>query len=295
MKTRTESNKPHIAVITGLSGAGKSIAINSIEDFGGFCVDNLPPALITRFLKLIKPSGYSHKLIALGIDLRAGEFIESLFKNLKKTEKMGYESSIIFLSADEKTIIRRYSESRRRHPLSAGTHKENLSETIKKEAETLEPLRAKADMIIDTSELSPWDLKSRLREILFKDGAEKMAVNLIAFGFKYGLPESADMIIDTRFLPNPHYNEKLSALDGTDKEIKEYVFSSKESLHFLKKYKALLEFLIPNYIKEGKAYLNIGVGCTGGRHRSVAVTEKLEIFLKEKGYSVFSTFNDIDK
>ncbi len=290
-----ETKNPLIAVITGLSGAGKSVAINSIEDFGGFCVDNLPPALITRFLKLIKSSGYSHKLIALGIDLRAGEFIETLFKKLKKTEKMGYENVIVFLSADEKTIIRRYSESRRRHPLSSDMQNEVLSETIKKESEKIEPLKEKADIIIDTSQLSPWDLKARLREILCKNGAEKMTINLMAFGFKYGLPESADMVIDTRFLPNPHYNQELSALDGTDKKIKEYVFSSEESVEFLEKYKGLLKFLVPNYIKEGKAYLNIAVGCTGGKHRSVAVTEELEKFLKEKGYGVFLSFRDIDK
>ncbi len=288
-----KKSNPDIVIITGLSGAGKSVAIKSIEDFGGFCVDNMPPALIGKFIKLIGSSEYSHKLIALGIDLRAGEFTTPLLKSLEKTKKLGYKNSILFLECSEKTIIKRYSESRRRHPLTSG--KGDLEEAIRKESRLLQPLREKSDIIIDTTSLSPWDLKNQIKKMVFKKGSGTMSVHITAFGFKYGLPPSADMVIDTRFLPNPHYHENLSPLEGYRQEIKDFIFKEKISREFVEKYKSLLQFLVPNYIKEGKTYLNIAVGCTGGKHRSVAVSQELEKFLSEKKYSVFSTFRDLKR
>ena len=282
--------KPDIIIVTGLSGAGKSIAIKSIEDFGGFCVDNMPSALVIQFVKLILRSDYSKSLIALGIDVRSRGFTDNISEVLEKIKKMGYDYKIIFCEASNKVILRRYSESRRRHPLSE--NKESLEKTIEKERKRLAPLREKADIIIDTGNFNPHQLKQKLKEILLKKGGELININIIAFGFKYGAPENVDIMIDTRFLPNPHYEPELSEKDGNDPAIINFIMKNKISRDFVSKYTGLLDFLLPNYIKEGKSYLNIGVGCTGGRHRSVVITNKLCRHLKK--YNVFATYRDIN-
>ncbi|MBN2406423.1 MAG: RNase adapter RapZ [Elusimicrobia bacterium] len=284
--------KPEIIIITGLSGAGKSIAIKSIEDFGGFCVDNMPAVLIVKFVKLILGSDYSKSIIALGIDVRSRGFMDSIFEILKKTKKLGYNYKIVFIEASNSTILRRYNESRRRHPLSA--EKESLSDTIRKERKKLAPLREKADYIIDTTGISPHQLKQKLRGALFKKGEKTMSINVTAFGFKYGIPENIDLLIDTRFLPNPHYDSRLSSRNGNSKTIEKFVMSGKKSHEFVSRYKDLLDFLVPNYAGEGRSYLNIGVGCTGGKHRSVVVANSLCRHLQRKGFKVFAVYRDIN-
>jgi UPF0042 nucleotide-binding protein len=287
-------NVPHqINIITGLSGAGKSVAIKSIEDFGGFCVDNMVAALIAEFIKLIGSSDYSKSIIALGVDVRSRGFMDKIFDALSQTEKIGYAYRIIFLEASNRAILRRYSESRHRHPLSED--RESLKQAIEREREKLAPLREKANIIIDTTNLSPHQLKQRLKDILFEKGEKALSINIIAFGYKYGIPEEVDMLIDTRFLPNPHYRSRLSGMDGNDLRVKKFVMNNDISREFLKKYKELLGFLLPNYIREGKSYFNIGVGCTGGRHRSVVISNEISKYLRRKKHEVSVTCRDIDK
>lgn len=288
---KSKSSEPEIIIITGLSGAGKSIAIKSIEDFGGFCVDNMPSALIMQFVKLIKTSAYLKSLIALGIDIRGRELMRTVFDALSRTKEMGFSYRVIFLEARETTIMRRYKESRHRHPLiSKG---ESLKKAMEKERKSLAPLREKADIIIDTSNLSPHKLKQKLKDILFEKGEKSININIMSFGFKYGIPEDIDMIIDTRFLPNPHYHDHLFKKNGNDKEIVEFVMRSSVSKEFVSHYKDLLDFIIPNYIKEGKSYYNIGVGCTGGKHRSVVILNKISQYLSKKKYNVIESHRDI--
>ncbi len=282
---------PEIIVITGLSGAGKSAAIKSVEDFGGFCVDNMPAVLIEKFIRLIRTSDYSRSIIALGVDIRSRAFMDDILVVLKKLSRMGCRCRIVFLEASESVILRRFSESRHRHPLSSsGTP---LKESLALEREKLAPLREESDIIIDTSRMSPHDLKNTLRSVIFKNEKSAMEINLVSFGFKYGLPQESDMVIDTRFLPNPFYEPELSEKDGTDPGVREFVFSSSVSREFLDKYRQLLDFLLPNFIREGRAYLNIGVGCTGGRHRSVVIASLLAEYLeKEKSLPVLLNHRD---
>ncbi|NLB34837.1 MAG: RNase adapter RapZ [Elusimicrobia bacterium] len=283
-KKKKNKERPELIIISGLSGAGKSVAIKSIEDFGGFCVDNMPPALIEKFIRLIKTSDLSRSLIALGIDARSRGFLDSVFEALPKIKKLGYTYRIIFLFASESVIERRYSESRYRHPLSSEGL--TLKETVSKEADTLAPLRERADIKIDTSHLSPHELKAKLRDIIFKETHSTMQINLISFGFKYGLPEEADLVMDTRFLPNPFYEPELSAKDGTDPGVRDFVMKSDLSQKFLEEYFSLIDFLLPNFIKDGRAFLNIAVGCTGGRHRSVVISSAIAEKLKKEGQRV---------
>ncbi len=283
--------KPEIIIITGLSGAGKSVAIKAIEDFGGFCVDNMPSALIERFVTLIKTSDYNRSIIALGIDVRNMGLMDKIIDVLAHIKEMNYAYKIVFLESSDSTIIKRYSESRRRHPLSG--EKKGLKEAIERERKSLALLREKAEIIIDTSKISPHELKNRLKEMLFAKGLKSLKINIMSFGFKYGIPEEADMLIDTRFLPNPHYHGQLSEKDGNDNEIIEFVMKSQLTKDLISKYKDLFDFLIPNYINEGKSYLNIGIGCTGGRHRSVVMSNELSSYLKEKKYNVNVKHRDI--
>ncbi len=285
--------RPEIIIVTGLSGAGRSTAIKSIEDFGGFCVDNMPAALIEKFIGLLKGSDFSKSLVALGVDVRSRGFMEGIPGVFSAVENMGYESNIIFLESSDSAIIRRYSESRHRHPLSC--EEETLPETIKSEREQLAPLRERARHIIDTTALTPHELKKKLRDILFEGESDFIHINIIAFGFKYGIPEEADMIIDTRFLPNPHYDTRFSFKTGKDRQVRDFIMKEELSMEFVQKYRDLLDFLLPNYVKEGKSYLNIGVGCTGGRHRSVTIASIISKHIEEKGHRPHVTNRDIDR
>ncbi len=283
---------PDIVIVTGISGAGKSVAIKSIEDFGGFCVDNMPAALVLKFVKLIKSSSYAEAIIALGVDVRSEGFMDDIFEILSRTEKLGYNNKIIFMEASEETIIRRYSESRHRHPLDKGQG--SLKKALKEEKKKLSRLRKEADYIIDTSSLTPHQLKYKLKEIVIDGEKNTVSINLISFGFKYGIPTDIDMLIDTRLLSNPHYKAVLSELNGNDKKVKDFILKKELSRKFLAKYEDLLSFIIPRYVKEGKSYINIGIGCTGGKHRSVVVAGEVADFLAKKNYKVYKKDRDIN-
>jgi RNase adapter protein RapZ len=264
------SGSMRIILITGLSGAGKSHALNSFEDLGYYCVDNMPPTLIPKFADLFGQS--DNQKVALVCDMRGAAFFEDLFEALKDLEEKGFDYEILFLVAREEILIRRYKETRRRHPLG------NLSlpEAIKKEREALSELRGKADREIDTSDLKPWELKAKIVDLYEPEQRDKnMQIRIVSFGFKYGLPPDADLVFDVRFLPNPYYVDHLRPLTGEDDQVKEYLWRWGETGKYFEKVRDLLQFSIPFYVKEGKTSLVIAIGCTGGRHRSVVLSEEL--------------------
>jgi len=285
--------KGNFVIVTGLSGAGKSLALKNFEDLGYFCVDNLPTTLIPKFAEICLQLKDKIKRVALGIDIREGDFLDDLFGSLEELGKMGFGYQILFLEAGNSVLVRRYSETRRKHPLDREGR--SILEVIIKERNRLMGIKERADKIIDTTALTPQEFK----QIIFSSFREApeldtMNVSLVSFGYKYGIPVDADLVIDTRFLPNPHYIEKLRPLTGNDAEVSQFVLKSSVTQRFLKKYLALLKFLIPYYIREGKSYLTIAVGCTGGRHRSVIIVNELRKFLKKK-YPVRIQYRDIGK
>ncbi len=277
-------------IITGLSGAGKSETIKCFEDLGYFCVDNLPPVLIPKFAELCAQSDGRINRIALVIDIRGGSFFDDVFDSLETLEQNGFTYEIVFLEARDEILIRRFKESRRKHPLSSTG---GISDGIKAEREKLEQIRGKASLIIDTSDLNARGLRDLINhkyESLPQQ--EKMAVTVISFGFKKGLPLDADLIFDVRFLPNPFYVDSLKELDGNRDEVANYVLRWPVTARFLTKLFDLIDFLAPQYAKEGKANLIIGIGCTGGRHRSVTIANKVGEFLRDKGYLVTVNHRD---
>jgi UPF0042 nucleotide-binding protein len=262
-----------LVIITGMSGAGKTIAVQSLEDLGFFCVDNLPPVLIPKFAELIEQSNGKIGKVALVIDLRGREFFTALSESLsymKDHYTIGYE--ILFLDATDGVLVQRYKESRRRHPLAP----EGLPlEGIKNERRMLEDLKGWATQVIDTSNLKPGQLKERIMSRFTNTDLSTISVNVTSFGFKYGIPIDADLIYDVRFLPNPHYVDHLRPNTGQDPDVYDYVMKWPETQTFLTKLLDMLQFLIPLYRKEGKSQVVIGIGCTGGKHRSVAIAEYL--------------------
>lgn len=280
-------------IITGLSGAGKTEAIRCFEDLGYFCVDNLPPVLIPKFAELCAQSDGRINRIALVVDIRGGSFFDDIFESLEILEQNGFHYEILYLEAKEEILVRRFKESRRRHPLSTTG---GITEGIRAELERLGEIRGKATMIIDTSDFTA----RSLREVIKRNYAElpqeeKMLVNIVSFGFKHGIPLDADLVFDVRFLPNPHYVESLQMLNGNDAEVSSYVLKWPIATRFLAKLYDFMDFLGPQYVKEGKANLIVGVGCTGGRHRSVTIANKLGDFLRTKGYRVIVDHRDINK
>jgi len=273
-----------LVVITGLSGAGRTQAMQSLEDQGFFCVDNLPPTFLVKFAELCAQSRGKVSKAAIVCDLRGGEFFSSLSEALSNLEKEGFHLQVLFLDASDETLIRRYKESRRRHPLSPHGR---VLDGIQAERQQLEELRIRADNIIDTTDLTSQQLRSQVAELMGKvQGLEQMAVSVISFGFKYGIPMDADLVMDVRFLPNPFYIETLRPLTGEDTLVQDYVFGNPMTQEFMEKYLALLEYILPNYVKEGKTHLVIGIGCTGGQHRSVAIAERVGQFLRERHYAI---------
>jgi len=266
--------EPIIVIITGLSGSGKTLALRALEDSGFFCVDNLPVALIDSFVSIISRNREIKK-IGIGIDIREKEFlfgIQDVLNNLRNK----YRTEIIFLEAEEDILLRRFKETRRPHPLGG-----NIEEAIKIEKEHLSLLRNVADRIVDTSSFTPHQLRQFVTSLYgAKKGKKAITVVLISFGFKFGIPQSIDLLFDVRFMPNPNFVPELKPLKGTDKRVSEYIFKKPETKTFMTKIKDLLDFIIPLFIKEGKSFLTIGVGCTGGNHRSPAIVEKLARHLK---------------
>jgi UPF0042 nucleotide-binding protein len=282
-----------ITIVTGRSGSGKSTALAAFEDSGYNCVDNMPVALLPAFLNLSLNNAGTFTGLAFGMDLRENSFIDQYASILDTLTGMGFHFRIIFLEAHEKTLLRRYSQTRRRHPLALD---KGLHDAIRTERNILASLRGKADHIIDTSDLNVHDLKAIIRKLAAvgtEDGP--MKVQVISFGFKFGLPVHADLVMDVRFLKNPYFEPSLRPLSGKTEKIRSFVLNTDQTCLFLKKYFDLLDLLIPQYENEGKSYLTIAVGCTGGRHRSVVIASQLCDHIAELGRKTELTHRDIEK
>ncbi|MHB1126894.1 MAG: RNase adapter RapZ [Bacillota bacterium] len=281
-----------LVIVTGLSGAGKTQAIRSLEDLGYFCVDNLPPNLIPKFADLfVQPESTINK-IALVIDIRGGTFFDSLFEALKYLDANGFPYEILFLEAADETLIRRFKETRRRHPLST---EGRILEGIVQERLRLQELRGRASKIIDTSELSNQELRRQVEELFGYGNKSQLVITIITFGYKFGIPLDADLVMDVRFLPNPHYIEELRELTGENVEVQDYVMRAQVTQDFISRFNEMLSFLIPSYIQEGKTYLVVAIGCTGGQHRSVALGRKIGEYLHDKGFKVSVKHRDVNK
>jgi UPF0042 nucleotide-binding protein len=284
--------KLKIIIITGLSGSGKSTAISAFEDAGFYCVDNMPVALLPKFLELPIESNSEITGLAFVMDLREKTFLYRYSLVFDSLKKKGYQFKILFLEADEESLLKRYSQTRRHHPLS---YDKSLLEGIRIEQEQLKELKITADKIIDTSRYTVHDLKSVINNIAEQNkNFAPMRINIMSFGFKYGTPHDASLIMDVRFLANPHFVPELKDFNGKSQEIKNYVLNNDEARRFTKKFLGLLDYLIPLYEKEGKAYLTVAVGCTGGRHRSVTIAETLFEHIKKPGRQIIVTHRDID-
>ena len=287
----TQGNR--FVIITGFSGAGKSAVLHSFEDLGFFCMDNLPPALLPKFAELCNQSEGKIRRVALVCDIRGGELFSGLFEAMDRLEDMGFDHEIVFLEATEEVLIRRFKETRRRHPLA---EKGSIVEAIREEKSRLEDIRGKADLIFDTTSLSLSELKEKINLRYASESREKsILVTIISFGYKYGVPLDADLVFDVRFLPNPYYVDSLHNLTGEDPQVQEYIWKWPVTHRFFQKFNDLITFLLPCYVKEGKPHLALAIGCTGGRHRSAAIADELAKTLEKQGYNVRIEHRDITK
>ncbi|HAM34378.1 MAG TPA: RNase adapter RapZ [Elusimicrobia bacterium] len=278
-----------VYIITGISGAGKSQALKCFEDFGFFCIDNLPIALMDHFANLLANSPHLNR-VALGMDIREGRFLAGLPAILNRLKARGVHHRILFLEASDAVVIQRFSETRHRHPLG-----KKVDQAIRKERQRLIPLKEIADKVIDTSSMTLGELKERLSETLELTRAREMALNIVSFGYKHGLPMDADIVMDVRFLPNPNYVVRLRQLTGLNVGVQRYILSQPIAKKFLGHYLKLINALLPHYVREGKSYLTIAVGCTGGHHRSVFVTHYLAQKLRTSGHSIQEFHRDINQ
>lgn len=281
-------------ILTGMSGAGKSTALKMLEDVGYFCVDNLPVSFIDKFAELsFVPNGEISK-VALGIDIRSGQSLEAVEKILDSMTAKGCTYEILFLDAKDEVLVKRYKETRRNHPLASG---ERVDKGIQKERSRLEFLKKKADYIIDTSSMLTRELKAELDKIFVNDQEYKnLFITILSFGFKYGIPSDADLVFDVRFLPNPYYVDELKHKSGNDKEVQDFCMGFDAAKEFLAKLKDMIQFLIPNYIIEGKNQLVIAIGCTGGKHRSVTLANELyQALERDTKYGIKIEHRDIEK
>jgi UPF0042 nucleotide-binding protein len=280
-------------VITGLSGAGKSYAIKCFEDMGFFCVDNLPTTLIPTFADLVARADTQRGRVALGVDVREGEYLSHFLEALAELRKRGHTVEVLFLEAGEEALVRRYRETRRRHPLAPDG---NVLDGIRAERKALSTVREVADRIVDTSALTVHQLKDFLIEAYVAPRARPgLAVSLVSFGFKHGVPFDADLVFDVRFLPNPHFVEGLRPLDGRDARVRGFVMQHADSKELARRLQDFLDFVLPAYQREGKAYLTVAIGCTGGRHRSVALVEELRAAIERHDVGVTVVHRDIDR
>jgi UPF0042 nucleotide-binding protein len=279
-----------VIIVTGLSGSGKTTVLHTLEDLGFYCVDNLPVALLPSFLHL--PRGFSRDVFrcALVMDSRQAGFVERYPAVFKRLDREGFHLEILFLECSDGTLVRRFSETRRHHPLAQGG---SVGEGIQRERAMLAPLREAARWVLDSSELSVHQLRDRVVELVSSQTRE-MTVTLMSFGFKHGLPLESDLVIDVRFLPNPYFIDDLRPLDGRDPPVRDYVLNNPETGDFLDRLVDFLDFLLPRYHREGKAYLTVAVGCTGGKHRSVALVEELARRLADKPYRLGIRHRDAD-
>lgn len=281
-------------IVTGMSGAGKSTALKMLEDMGYFCVDNLPIALVTKFGEMLTTPDSELNRVALGIDIRSGEALDGLEQHLKELDEKGISYEILFLDARSDVLVKRYKETRRQHPLGGIGH---VDVGIAKEREKISFLKLRATYILDTSKMLTRELKAELEKI-FVEGKDfkNLYVTVMSFGFKYGIPQDADIVLDVRFLPNPYYIEDLKEKTGNDPEVQDYVMNNDRAELFVKKLEDLVQFLLPNYIWEGKNQLVIAIGCTGGKHRSVTLANRLYEFVSEdEHYGVRIEHRDIEK
>lgn len=268
-------------IVTGMSGAGKLTAIKLLEDVGFYCVDNLPVPLIEKFVELIVTSSSEINKVALGLDVRADQPFEEACRVLDNLKKSGYKYEILFMDASQHVLMKRYKESRRLHPLSL---EGRVEDGIRKEREILKSIKEDADYVIDTSNLLTRELKEEIDRIFVRNEEyNSLMVTILSFGFKNGIPADADLVFDVRFLPNPYYIDELKLQTGNDKAVQDYVMGFPESEEFMKKLEEMIHFLIPNYVKEGKYQLVIGIGCMGGKHRSVTLANELYKRMKDKG------------
>jgi UPF0042 nucleotide-binding protein len=282
-----------VVIITGMSGSGKSLAARCLEDAGYFCIDNLPVALIPVLIDLIGRSRAEMDRLALVVDVREGEMLRDFPKMIRELRARRVPLLVLYLEASQDVLIRRFSETRRPHPLEAG---KGLESSIARERERLHEVREMADRVIDTSRHNAHELRAFLREEFDRAApGASIGISVVSFGFKYGLPSDADIVLDVRFMPNPFFVEELRTKSGLDAEVVAYLEGTEEYRTFLQKSGELLEFLLPGFVKEGKSYLTIGVGCTGGKHRSVAVAQKLRDHLAGSGFPARITHRDIDK
>lgn len=280
-------------IVTGMSGAGKSTTLKKLEDLGYFCVDNLPIQLIMRFAEIAYARDNDINNVAIGVDIRSGVYLEQLSACLEQLKNSCYHYEILFLDSNDDVLIKRYKETRRNHPLAGNGR---IEDGIRLERSKIAFLRKEADYIIDTTSLLTRELKAELDKIFLSgEGYNNFIINVVSFGFKYGIPRDADLVFDVRFLPNPYYDLKLRPLTGNDEAIQHFVMQHDEAKEFLNKITDLLEFLIPNYIAEGKNGLVIAVGCTGGKHRSVTLANGIYEELKNMPYSIKIDHRDIEK
>jgi len=285
-------------LLTGLSGAGKTAALRFMEDMGVFCVDNLPPMMMVKFMEACETTSLPAPMVAFAVDVRSGAFFDpnAISHTILETQGVGYHVETLFLEASEDTLVARYKETRREHPLCSDTV--SLTEAIASERGMLQPLRETANYVIDTTGMRPRALQKKLQSIVMADSpameAAPLRVEVMSFGFKRGLPKQADLVFDVRFLPNPFYIQELCRHSGLDADVRDFVMEHPVTREFMTRVTELLDFLVPHYVEEGKRRLVIAVGCTGGAHRSVAITEAIGAYLKGKGYQVDANHRDLD-
>lgn len=290
----TSEGIARFTIITGLSGAGRSEAAKSFEDLGYFVIDNLPPALIDKMAELISVPGSKVRQVALVVDTRGGEeFYPGLQASLNQLRKRGMEHRILFLEASDASLVRRFDQTRRRHPLADN---DRVIDGITEEREIMRELRDQADVIMDTTNLNVHELRDKINSLFSEpDPTSGMAVNVISFGYKHGLPLDADIVLDCRFLPNPHWVEELRPLNGTHPKVKEYVLQASGTEPFLNEVRRLITVMLPGFVNEGRHYLTIAIGCTGGRHRSVVVTDEIARHLADEGFFSTVVHRDFDR
>ncbi|MFH1282940.1 MAG: RNase adapter RapZ [bacterium] len=277
-------------IVTGMSGAGKTQTLKCLEDFGFFCVDNLPLAILPRFVELTKRLRKKFAKVALGIDIREGGFFKEFFSSLRELKSAGLQYKIIFLDADDQILLRRYSETRRRHPLGR-----SIIKGIRLERKKFSEIKSSAEKIINTSNLSLSELKQELISLAESLDKPGMHMHLVSFGYKHGVPMDVDMLLDVRFLPNPNYVTELRRLTGKNERVMRFILKNRQAKRFLNLLKELFKMILPLYVKEGKSYFTVGIGCTGGRHRSVFVMEELAKITKKLGFNVSLLHRDIKK
>jgi UPF0042 nucleotide-binding protein len=272
----------NLLIVTGLSGSGKSTALNALEDVGWFCMDNLPVVLLPKVLELAESQEPIDRL-AVGVDARERQFLDDVEQVVARLRDEGVNVKIIYIDANTEELIARYSATRRRHPV--GSADLSLRESIEEERRILTQIRENADLIIDTSQLNVHELKHRLQSEFAEGLDSEMRLRFVSFGFKHGITPEADLVFDVRFIQNPYFEERLKALDGTSEVVADYIFDQGAAQQFLSMVVSLLEFLLPRYVESGKAYLTVAIGCTGGQHRSVAMVEKIAGILSDDGWS----------